>query len=834
MSNNKLLVIGVAILLPLTARAASIYEQMREFTYMETLNGESAENTVKTFIRRIYPDKSMQVQNQDIDRAIHSKLSELCDKRDGRDNLTDGECKRLQSDLLSLTGETEWIRALGRDLQAIATTYEVPIDGYPQRKINIASRMPSIIKIWQSPNDRMVSPVQEIQLRGGQYTDEMDSLFGELQSAIQDVKNSSNGTEKFTAAIWRYRNGHTQLIQKEGACSDEMEEGDGTELQYLSARWCGIEEALGNLLNALPVPDPPLTQNDHVIYYAYKYESLNVAFWANQRDTGLQWEIGFEPVLPSLDCTDATDEPYECDPTGAILGGIYPSLPVEPGEKEGLCSHFFAQQGYMCRPYEQQQCRIEREPPPEEGEEEEEDNGGRYYNIELTSCAPQAFSSYTRAELDGPNICQWGGWRKTTPTLDDAEIIEDTAEKQDDGDERIVADECSNCAIDLYCASSCEFPDGSGETSDYAITYPKNEDGVIQICLPNSMGPKGYLKHLILHELIHAQQECNLGGSLLGRITDSASCCAVERKAYFAQCAAMEEDGILGMLGITAEMCGSALANNSCIGFGTPEDPEDPDSLITPPCTDPFLNAEEVKEINDRIWPYLETHVDEFDLPTSCEEAVNNLDPRSQAIKDSLPLVCSPECQAKYENTIGNNLCYLGQCIEQSIESQRILPGRYGIQAVEQAFPRDNYAPFIEDAGGAISVPRPTFTRFPRYRPRLLVEQMDVALCQINGMPSLTPPSLCGFSSLRRFTRPLYLYTDIAQDISDQRGDVVESTYALQNMTESIASRVGTQLYIDYLENAGKTLVDVVRIANGLLKSIEDISFPSQMCPRSY
>ena len=86
----------------------------------------------------------------------------------------------------------------------------------------------------------------------------------------------------------------------------------------------------------------------------------------------------------------------------------------------------------------------------------------------------------------------------------------------------------------------------------------------------------------------------------------------------------------------------------------------------------------------------VERSKDRLGLPASCSDAVTNMDARAKAMIASLPKVCTPECRSEFENTIGNNLCFIGQCIEQSWEEERIVPGRMPLNVGDEAFPWDS------------------------------------------------------------------------------------------------------------------------------------------------
>ncbi len=821
---SSTIIIGLLLVAPhsVIANDDSLYERMQKITLQEYYTNSKVEPVVKRFVKNAMPAK-WKVVEEDVNRAVRQDVNSLCaGKSYDPYPLTWNDCDALTSEITSIANGTNWIRALGRDLQIIASSYELGIDGYPGRKINVATRMPSIIKIWQSDTDKLQSPIIETQLRGASFPDTVTNGSGplaDLRASLRGLQNNDtlNDGEEFTAAVWRYRHGFESILYYNGACDPSNSLGDGTELQTLRMRWCDVENALEAILQEIQQMtfDPPLTRNEHVIFPIYTFPDLNVSVWASQKDVGLQWGLPLEPVLPSLDCSNSSAAPPECV-NGAILGGKYPDPPPEPGLNEGICSHFFGQRGYLCRSIRSSDCRESTDIGGGSSSDDEPNT------ITLTSCEPQLFDSYVADTTFGTDICEIGGWR-TDPYIS---TVPDTPEKQDgsDGSPAIEPNECSNCAVDIYCADNC------GRGTRLAITNPKNDNGVIEICIPNELGEAGFADYVLIHELVHAQQLCGQppGQNTFDTMfTGTEQCCANEREAYHAQCAALAEDGVLPTLGIDIEVCSSILSNNSCA-------PTDRVGNITSMICTPSVSVDELNTINAMIFQFTETYANELGVNLSCEDAINNMDGRAKKMINSLPMICSPECQATYENTIGNNLCYIGQCIEQSIEHERIIPGRMAIVSQDQSFEKDSDVKPDPVIGEILTIPRRPSTRFPPYTPKWLMEQMDLAICQTNGLPAKTPPVLCAFENSRAFDAPKGLDIATAQSLLDQQVEYAEPAFNTQKLSQGIATKIGTELYANYLLYPGRTLAELIENANTILSGISNVRLPSQMCPRGF
>ena len=367
-----------------------------------------------------------------------------------------------------------------------------------------------------------------------------------------------------------------------------------------------------------------------------------------------------------------------------------------------------------------------------------------------------------------------------------------------------------------------------------AMTYSERPNGVIRICIPNQMGDDGVLEYLMAHEMVHAQQNCQLSNiqvlERVGLMADTqekgaAGCCAAEREAYFTQCKMMAQDGILDAVSISIDQCASTFANNSCAAFRTPE-MEDKGEW---PCSTGTTDSQDVFE---RINTYIQENRSSLNLPSSCAALVSNPTPRIAEIYNSLPLSCAPGCQARYENTIGNNLCYTGQCIEETHEFARAVPGRAPLTEIDQAFPWDACILQDPEIGAVATPPALLGPKLPTYNPEDLLSTMDRSLCQLNGLPYMSPPVLCGFDPL--LTIGLGRSDAFAAAIGVATGEAEYGSRAqsLEASAGGIGARIAADMLVDYLRPASRQLADIIDMMRTTLSQVGDVSLPDTMCPR--
>jgi len=194
--------------------------------------------------------------------------------------------------------------------------------------------------------------------------------------------------------------------------------------------------------------------------------------------------------------------------------------------------------------------------------------------------------------------------------------------------------------------------------------------------------------------------------------------------------------------------------------------------------------------------------------------------------------ICQPQNYVSYRNTIGNTMCYIGQCIEESMRTHRLVSGRNTFITQGAAYPWD---PLMKSTtGGQLLTPPPTaFGSFPPYRPQRILNAFDTALCQSVGLPPRTPPALCMFNELRSLAFPVDFLTT-ANRLLVQTGEQFEPFFGLRNLAMSIGTRISTELYVQYLQTTTKPLAELIKSATTILQEIQKTTFPTEMCPTQF
>ena len=816
------IIIGLSMLLnvaPAHAQDATLYERIKAFTLQESSKKE-AEKPIAEFLAKIYPDTRIALQEDDVDKALQKRDDEICKTNEDDKPDNPAQCTAYRNQVIDLVRRNTWLRMKVREWQYIAGGYEVGIDSYPGRRVAIASRLPSILKIWQADTAVQMSPFVESKARGVLFADPtaMEAKFDTLESALGGLDESGDkeDREKQIAAVWRYRNGHQVIINEDGACDTSIDgQGDGTELQFMTARWCEVEDALIDIFADTSVItfEPPLLPGELALFPIKKFENLNMYVWSRKDDVGLGWEVPIDNILPSLDCGDSFATPDECV-GGAILGGTYPEELEDPEEGTMLCSHPFDKNGYLCRD------RVSAVCPPIVGTIATEDQ------ILLTGCKKPNLKTPQRVTESGPNMCAEGGWRIRTegPTTGVGPALT-AAIDTPDYDRDMTLDQCSNCFVDLVCDCTGTSQEGFSPPKGFDESGNPTSEGRIKTCI-GGIGKNS--RYLIMHEIVHAQQKCNLPpgdqNSLYQMLNAGGqegidNCCAFEYQANLASCGAMAEDGILPALGYSIDVCAAAFSDFSCGGAGS--------------CSDfgnnPNLSAQ---IIYDETNQYIDDNSADIGLPDTCADAVTNLDPRAQKMINSLPQVCTPDCQTKYLNTIGNNLCLIGQCVEQSLEGHKLIPGRWATTVEGESFPNESQAGKDPNLGAFFLSSPDLSVPFPPYRPFTLVQELDNALCQVNGLPKLIPPVRCAFDARRRLDNRTYNLLATWQSLVDQPRTLEINHRALSILAPGVGARIGTSLYVQYFSSAVRAFEETIRSTDDLLKGLGDVEFPTKMCER--
>ena len=422
----------VTIWPPSTTLAADkpLFDLMREISRMEVIqdaDGQaSTEDIIKGFVTTaLHPDVGP-IGLDDIEKAFETgKRSELCKEQNGRKKISyDTPCDAFALKIQVAVRREEEIRTLGRDLQAIAAGYEMPIDGYPGRVTNMPLRYQSIVALWQAGTGSLREGVGTgILLRVMAIPEDpkIEAEFSTLGNYLKDIKSTGDsGQDQFTAAVWRYQHG-VRFVGKQRTAEfpppleADPQSGPGTERYYLFKRWNALEHKLLDIYTdstaGVGTLKPPLRRREVVFFLPPKkyLEQLpdNVLLWTYRErmsdgtatgsylsgDVGLQWNFPVEPVQPSLildpdtsfSCrsNDFKDNP-DCP---AITGGGYPP---PPRDGVGLCTFPFARLGYLCRgiqPPEGESCPKKN---PVDGK------------IQLAQCE----SGKEEVTQSGPDVCR--------------------------------------------------------------------------------------------------------------------------------------------------------------------------------------------------------------------------------------------------------------------------------------------------------------------------------------------------------------------------------------------------------------------------------------------
>ncbi|MDD4628099.1 MAG: hypothetical protein PHE68_01755 [Candidatus Peribacteraceae bacterium] len=820
-----------------------LYERMKEITAKDQLLGDSEED-VRTFVANVLKDAKDKkpLKAEDVKLALETRGWEFCIAREG----LFGSCTDLYGRIQDTAARVSRFRTLGRDLLSIAQGYEMGVDGLMGEPLGITTKFSAIVHIWQSGADHLFSPSRELLVRAAPLPDNMD--FSTLEKNLKDLK------EDATNVIWRYRYGlrAVQEQKEEGKAENcEDKKGNGELFKTRTQRWCDVERALQSVIGALPTDpakyDPPIEPNQTVLFPTQPLEDVpNATVWMTAKivdgkitgDAGLSWDIPIETVLPEIlpddgagDCMAEVNNKDYCDMVKdkkILPGGLYPDPPPEPKTWQGICALPLSKGSYLCRPRQGGDCseEVNRDaasgtaPYPGSSSRSSSSERGNPRAIVLSRCMPEAYKYPTAQRLPGPDICRLGTWR-TAISSSSSSTNRDSAQKDPD----LRPDECSGCAVDIYCQETCP-------GNHTGMTTPKDANGVIQICLTSSY-PKTSLPANLLHELTHAQQLCQLGAEEASAMNSVESCCTMEHDAYIVQCNIAAEEGILDKVHVSIDECASLMANTSCeILYGKNACTPLPGSSGSSSSRGED-RSQKLKEALKKAWQ--EKDRLRPDAP-SCEKLINDLgklEPRAAAIKEGLKYSCKPGCQTKYENTIGNNLCYVDQCTEESVEGSRLTPGRMPLTAEDQTFPWDACEAPDPKNGAILGLPADTSTSLPSYNPRRLLQALDIAICQSNGMPPATPPVLCSFLSSRRLDAPLGDYLSNAIDLGTQPGESLTATAGLEEMAPSLGARIGTTMFSGYLKQSLNTLKDLLQAANGLMSQMEKVRFPLVACPRN-
>lgn len=608
-------------------------------------------------------------------------------------------------------------------------------------------------------------------------------------------------------------------------------------------------------------------------------------------DAGLDWNIPLEPVFPSLK-KDGVDEviPGGNFPPEPIREENGKTVPLDGMT---LCTNPIAARGYLCRPFEalepSERCPIE---PPADGEsislvhctvtgdktestlpwcsiggvckpmrnslgcfilggssapcgtlEECQRTTGCRADpapTEPTWCCLKNAGNMCALATSSTECVQRGG----SPSQDEEGCVKNGCEAPVAPDIRYTAagaDVCreiawkntepfdpqTQCRIGFRCASICN------NGSSPAYTSPKRADGGIDICIAGNAGDYATISYTVFHELVHAYQFCGLppANTVYGTMTKAQAaerCCRMEGEANQLQCGMMERDGLFenqsfGGVPIDAASCAEVLTDAGCKLVEV-------NGEKLPGC---FMKQKYPDGYIDGVIAASKKNPKK--LPDTCADAIDpkKMDPRVKALKDLIEKrdnICTPATETQYKNRIGNNMCYIGQCAEQSVELHRIAAGR------SPAGVQDPVAPWQEPLtgtplGNLLTNPPLSQYRFPPYRPELLAQTLDSALCQSVGLPRLMPPVLCMVEATRQLDLARTIGLETVIGLAGQTNEQDVTLRDLVELSRGVGVRTGTEMYADYLRESSRSFAEIIGMAARLLRELDAVSFPTQMCP---
>ena len=805
-----------------------------------------------------------ELSSADVEAAIGWQTDKLCGSKaqDGA-ALGNEDCNRLREALVTTVNREKSVVSLGRELQAIATSYELPIREGQRGEVAVNSAVTGIISVWRVRATDEAATATGLLLRAVSIEKSVsEGKAQSIKSAYDDVgANEAEKEEQQIAMIWRYSAG-VRLVRGERPDLPAPKEYAGAaqpERQYLFKRWNNVESQLLDLWNHAKglTFDPPLKKNE-IVMLNIKPDGLpdNVQFWGFLEkkpddtldgDVGLQWKIPLDPVFPSL--------MKEGDDPQPNLGGTYPPQPAKadagtpenPVQQDGriLCSSPLSRRGYLCRALEHSSsvtCRedpagddpdavmltacTEKDPkaPPDEwcclpgGSDEDtgtcsvvkreacEDQGGvplaKQNQCVEAGCKNIEPPKPKVTTVAGPDVCTALKWTEEGPKCKTVKVECGEAQPGISFDD--IKQTGATVTVTLYEQNAVPYR----PALLHALSH------VVQMCGPT---PSAYLKDGEKPEDLpglpgHEQRERN------------QACCRVEQEAFAWQFEQLEREGKLDGLGnvggvpINAKTLAEASADAECRTFF----PQAGGCRISFPQTESNALSGVVASLgNDG---------------KECEEIIEEAesDPVFRGMIASATGhadVCSPGKLTAFPPTIGNTMCFIGACAENGAELRRTVPGRVAFGANDEGFAFDGFLKeAIESAGFLTGVPD-VKQALPTYHPRQLLWQLDTDLCQKVGLPPQSPTTSCVLATSRRLGQPLPTYSGTMEAFSNDARE--QATHLAESTAGGLATgmRIGTELYVDASGRFVRSFSELLRLAHTLLRSLKETPFPTEMCP---
>lgn len=492
----------------------------------------------------------------DIKNAVTDKVDNLCTKSTGNLSTLDyEECASLVNEIQTIVQREMSIRSLGRDLEATASSFEVPVRDGQGGPVSVNSPVAGILNAWRVHGSGSVAGTGALLRTIVADPDAAKSAAKKINDALSKLADKDfDNTEQQPAAVWRYSMGVRLVRGERKNYPAPKEVGTGKaqpDRQYLFKKWDKLEQPLEDLWGTLKATkfDPPLSDGE-VALFTFKDDAMpmNVELWGYVEqpapvknadgttvkppldgDVGIRFKIPLDPSFPSLLKEGGGDK-------SAILGGTYPPEPVlqdstaqnkKPQDGMMLCSGPLSRRGFLCRtvsdqdgvacaenpavndpdiialtsctqqlPMQQNEtwCCI---PPSQSGNNSgakwDGKNGGTCQVLTKTDCQKQG------KPMDDINQCVKYGCDTIVPqvqqiTTSGPDVCRNVDWQSGDFDAQY------DCKISYICSQNCTKAEQFG-----SATGLKGSDGTIQICLGANAET-----FAMQHELIHAAQECGL------------------------------------------------------------------------------------------------------------------------------------------------------------------------------------------------------------------------------------------------------------------------------------------------------------------------------------
>jgi hypothetical protein len=225
------------------------------------------------------------------------------------------------------------------------------------------------------------------------------------------------------------------------------------------------------------------------------------------------------------------------------------------------------------------------------------------------------------------------------------------------------------------------------------------------------------------------------------------------------------------------------------------------------------------------------------EVPASCTDSLDEkkMDPRVKAMLKTINVRYDATQQGNtitYRNTIGNNLCYIGQATEETLELHTHIPGRTPMTVQDQKNPFMMPTPLpLSNTGSSFAETETSPGVLPSYRPQLIAEEFDTLLCQQQGLPSRTPPVLCTLQYVRRLQLPIQIPGLQGTSLVKQEAQQQAPLEHYKDIAPGLGSRIATSLYEKYAPRIMGSLTDLLAEAAKQLDSLSKVQFPERMCP---